>query len=175
MALKAIEIDETLAEGHATLGLTIFWYDWDWQATEKHYLRALELNPNSADMRFSYAHLLSNVGRHAQALAEIKRARELEPLNLVINALEGQILFFAGKPDEAIDRLNKTIDLDSNLWLSHLFISDVYNEKGMRAEAVAALKKAGELSGNSQSAAYRAYTLARWESKQKREPCLTNC
>ncbi len=160
-ALRAIEIDETLAEAHATLGLIMFWYDWDWQASEKQYLRALELNANSAESRFSYAHLLSNTGRHEHSLAEIKRSRELDPLSLVTNALEGQILFFAGKSDEALDHLQKTIDLDPNFWLSHLFISRVYSEKGMHAEAIAAAKKAGELSGNSQSNAYRAYALAK--------------
>jgi len=160
-ALRAIEIDETLAEGHATLGSTSFWYDWDWQASEKQCLRALELNPNSAGGRFSYAHLLSNTGRHEQALAEIKLSRELDPLSLLTNALEGQILFFAGKYDEALDHLQKTIDLDPNFWLSHLVISRVYSEIGMHAEAIAAAKKAGELSGNSQSNAYRAYALAK--------------
>ena len=161
-ALRAIEIDETLAEAHAALGFILFFYDWDWQAAEKQYLRALELNPNSAEAHFGYAHLLSNTGRHEQALAEIKLSRELDPVSLVTNALEGQILFFAGRSDEALDRLNKTIDLAPNFWLSHLFISDVYAQKGMYAEAVAAIKKAGELSGNSQSDAYRAYALAKW-------------
>ena len=161
-ALRAVEIDETLAEAHAALGFTIFWYDWDWKAAEKEYLRAIELNPNSAEAHFGYAHLLSNAARHEQALAEVKFSRELDPVSLVTNALEGQILFFAGRSDESLDRLNKTIDLNPNFWLSHLFISDIYTEKGMYAEAIAAAKKAGELSGNSQSEAYRAYALARW-------------
>jgi DNA-binding winged helix-turn-helix (wHTH) protein/TolB-like protein/Flp pilus assembly protein TadD len=160
-ALRAIEIDDAIAEAHATLGLIMFWYDWDWQASEEQYLRALELNPNSAEGRFSYAHLLSNIGQHEQALAEIKLSRELDPLSLRTNALEGQILFFAGKYDEALDRLQKTIDLDANFWLSHLFISRVYSEKGMHAEAIAGAKKAGAVSGNSQSDAYRAYALAK--------------
>src|SRR5205807_259200 len=67
---KAIEIDDTLAEAHAVLGFTIFWYDWDWGAAEGQYRRALELDPNSADAHLAYAHLLSNTGRHAEALAE---------------------------------------------------------------------------------------------------------
>ena len=161
-ALKAVELDDRLAEGHVILGYTIFWYDWDWQAAEKQYLRALELDPNSAEARFGYAHLLSNSLEHQKAIAEIKRARELDPLSLRTNALEGQILFFAGKYDEALDRLNKTIDLEPNFWLSNLFISRVYSEKGRHVEAVAAAKKAGEISGNSQSNAYRAYALAKW-------------
>ena len=160
--LRAIEIDDQSAEAHAALSYILFFYDWDWQASEKEYLQALEINPNSAEAHFGYAHLLSNMARHEKALAEIRLSRELDPVSLRINALEGQILFFAGKDDEALDRLNKTIDLDQNFWLSHLFISRVYSEKGMHAEAVAAAKKAGELSGNSQSNAYRAYALAKW-------------
>ena len=161
-ALRALEIDETLAEAHVAMGLIYFWYEWNWALAEKEYLRALELNPNSAEAHFAYAHVLSNSGRHELALAEIRRARELDPLSLVTNALEGQILFFAGKHDAALDRLNKSIDLNPNFWLEHLFISRVYTEKGMHAEAVAAAKKAKDLSGNSQSDAYRAYALARW-------------
>jgi len=159
--LRALEIDETLAEAHVALGLIYFWYEWDWAAAEKEYLRALELNANSSEAHFAYAHVLSNSGRHEMALAEIRRARELDPLSFVTNALEGQILFFAGKHDEALDRLQKTIDLNPNFWLAHLFISRVYTEKGMHAEAIAAAKKAKDVSGNSQSDAYRAYALSR--------------
>lgn len=171
-ALRAIEIDETLAEAHAALGFVIFWYDWDWQAAEKEYLRALVLDPNSARAHFAYAHLLSNMAQHEKALAEIKRARELDPLSLPTGALEGQILFFAGKYDEALDRLNKTIDLNPNIWLSHLFISRVYTQKGMHAEAIAATKKAKELSSNSQSDAYLAYALAKWGKKAEARAVL---
>jgi DNA-binding winged helix-turn-helix (wHTH) protein/TolB-like protein/Tfp pilus assembly protein PilF len=159
--LRALEIDETLPEAHVALGLIYFWYEWDWAAAEKEYLRALELNANSSEAHFAYAHVLSNSGRHEMALAEIRRARELDPLSFVTNALEGQILFFAGKHDEALDRLQKTIDLNPNFWLAHLFISRVYTEKGMHAEAIAAAKKAKDVSGNSQSDAYRAYALSR--------------
>ncbi|HEX6728435.1 MAG TPA: tetratricopeptide repeat protein, partial [Pyrinomonadaceae bacterium] len=160
--LRAVEIDQSIAEGHATLGMISFWYDWDWQAAEKQFLRALDLNPKSAEAHFGYAHLLSNSGRHAKALEEIKLSRQLDPLTLVTNALEGQILFFAQRNDESLDRLKKTYDLEPNFWLTHLFLSRVYSEKGMHAEAVAAAKRAGELSGNSQSQAYRAYALAKW-------------
>jgi tetratricopeptide (TPR) repeat protein len=160
--LKAVELDEALAEAHAALGFIIFWFDWDWLAAEKQFRRALELDPNSAEAHFGYAHLLSNTGRHEQALAEIKLSREIDPVSLGTNALEGQILSIAGKHDEALDRLQKTIDLNPNFWLSHLFISDVYTEKRMYSEALVSAEKAGEISGNSQSKAYRAYALARW-------------
>ncbi|HUE84179.1 MAG TPA: winged helix-turn-helix domain-containing protein [Pyrinomonadaceae bacterium] len=161
-ALKALELGETLAEAHAILAAVLFWYDWDWQTAERQLVRALELNPRSAEARFGYAHLLSNGLKHEKAIVEIKHARELDPLSLRTNALEGQILFFAGNYDAALDHLNKTIDLEPNFWLSHLFISRVFTEKGMHQEAVSAAEKAGELSGNSQSNAYRAYALTKW-------------
>ena len=161
-ALHAVEIDPGLSEAYATLGLISFWYDWDWQVAEKQYQRALDLDPRNTDAHYAYAHLLSTSGQYEKALAEIKLARELDPLSLGINAQEGQILFFAKDYDKALDRLQKTIDLDSSFWLSHLFISRVYTEKGMHAEAVAESKRAAELSGNSQSDAYRAYALAKW-------------
>lgn len=160
--LRAVEIDPGNSEGYSSLGLISFWYDWDWQAAEKHFQRALDLDPKNPDAHFAYAHLLSNRGRHERALAEIRLARELDPLSLRTNAQEGQILFFAKDYDNAFDRLQKTIDLDPNFWLSHLFISRVYTEKGMHSEAIAESKKAAELSGNSQSHAYRAYALAKW-------------
>ena len=172
-ALRAIEIDPGNSEGYVTLGLISFWYEWDWQAAEKYYQRALDLDPKSAEAHFAYAHLLSNSGRHERALAEIKLARELDPLSLRTNAEEGQILFYAKDYDNALDRLKKTIDLDSNFWLSHLFISRVYTEKGMHSEAVAEAKKAAELSGNSQSDAYRAYALAKWGKLSEARAILT--
>lgn len=172
-ALRAIELDETLAEAHTALGFINFWYDWDWEAAEKHLLRALELDPNNANSHHAYAHFLSNTGRHEKALAEAKLSRELDPLNLAVNALEGQFLFFAGKPDEALDRLNKTIDLDANFWLTHLIISRVYLEKGMYPEAVAAAAKAKELSiVNSEAIALIGYSQAKTGETEKARAVL---
>jgi tetratricopeptide (TPR) repeat protein len=161
-ALHAVEIDPSISEGYATLGFISFWYEWDWPAAERQLQKALDLDPKSAEAHVDYAHLLSNSGRHERALQEIRLSRELDPLSLLTNALEGQILFFAKDYDEALDRLQKTIDLEPNFWLSHLFISRVYTEKGMHSEAVAEAQRAEELSGNSQSHAYHAYALAKW-------------
>ena len=160
--MRAVEIDPSISEGYVILGLISFWYDWDWQAAEKHYQRALDLDPKNADAHYGYGHLLLNSGQYPRALNEIRLARELDPLSLSINAQEGQILFFSKEYDTALESLRKTIDLDRNFWLSHLFISRVYAEKGMYSEAVAEAKTAAELSGNSQSHAYRAFALAKW-------------
>jgi len=165
--LRAVEIDPGNSEGFVILGLISFWYEWDWRAARKNYQRALDLDPKNPEAHFAYALLLSNSGRHERAVAEIKLSRELDPVSLRTNAEEGQIFFFAKDYDNALDRLKQTIDLDPNFWLSHLFISRVYTEKGMHSEAVAEAKKAAELSGNSQSHAYRAYALAKWGKLSK--------
>ena len=161
-ALRAIELDETLAEARAALGFIIFFYDWDWQAAEKNYRRGLELDSKNADLRQSYAHLLSNIGRHEQALAEIKLSRELEPLNLRTGALEGQFLLHAGQTDAAIDRLQKTIDLDPSFWLTHLFAASAYIEKGMYEKAASEGREAKRLSPSQNwSIAFSGYALAK--------------
>jgi len=145
-AQKAIEIDEALSEAHTALGMTIFWYDWDWNEAENQFRRALELNPNSAEAHLFYAHLLSNTGRHAEALFEIKLARELDPLFPFANALEGQFLIHAGQTDEALARLQKTVELEPNFWMPYLFASSAYIEKEMYAEAIAEARRARKLS-----------------------------
>ncbi|HUS00025.1 MAG TPA: tetratricopeptide repeat protein, partial [Pyrinomonadaceae bacterium] len=153
-ALKAIELDSSLAEAHTALGIISFWYDFDPPSAERHHLRALELDPNSSLSLFSYAHFLSNTGQHEKALAEIKRARELDPVSLVTNALEGQILFFAGKEDEALRVLTATAEMDRTFWLPPLFITRIYLKRGMWEEALAVATTARELShGNSEAVA----------------------
>ena len=125
-------------------------------------LRAVELDPNSADAYEACAHILSNTGRHTEALATIKRAREIDPLHLRINALEGQFLLHAGKPDEALEQLQKTLNLENNFWLAHAFTASVYIEKEMYDEAIVEAEFAGRMSGGSSFAAsLRAFALAK--------------
>ncbi len=160
-AEKAIEIDDTLSETYASLGATNIWL-WNWSEVEKSHKRALELNPNSANAHLFYAHYLSNMGRHAEALNEIKLAREIEPLFPFIGALEGQFLNHAGRTDEALDRLQKTLEIAPNFWMPHLFASSVYIEKGMYDEAIAEAHKAAELSpAQTASIAFEGYALAK--------------
>ena len=160
-AQKAVELDDDLAEAHAILGFTIFWYDWDWNAAEAQCKRALELNPNAAEAHFAYAHLLSNLGRHAEALAEIKRAKELDPLHPVMNASEGLYLNSAGRPDEALAKLQKTLELNPNFWFTHMWIASSYIDKGMFSEGVVEAQKAKALTSISQPTAFEGYALAK--------------
>ena len=160
-ALKALELDGNLSEAHTALGMTIFWGDWGWQEAESHFKRALELDPNSASAHLFYSHLLSNLGRHTEALAEIKLARQLDPLFPFGGALEGQSLAYAGRIDEALDRLRKTSELEPNFWMPHLFASGVLIEKGIYEEAVAEARLARKLApSQTASAAYECYALA---------------
>jgi TolB-like protein/Tfp pilus assembly protein PilF len=145
-AEKAVQIDDGLATAHAQLGVLAIWYDWDARAAERHFKRALELDPNSADAHIYYAHLLSNQGRHAEALRQAERARELEPFNPRINALEGQFLTHAGRNDEALVRLQATIGLAPNVHIAHLFAASAYIEKRMYPEAISEARRAVEIS-----------------------------
>jgi tetratricopeptide (TPR) repeat protein len=172
-AQRAIELDDTLAEAHASLGFTLFRYDWNWNEAEKQCRRALELDPNSADAHQVYAHLLSNTGHHTESLAEIKRARELDPLNLRINALEAQFMIYAGQTDAALDRLQKTLELDRNYYIAHMFASSAYIEKRMFAEAIVEARQARELSGvSSLPTAFLGYALAKSDKQAEARTVL---
>src|SRR5205085_1054262 len=105
---KALEIDESFADAHASLSIIKSWYDWDWPGAEREAKRAIALNPNSADAHRAYALLLSTLGRHQEAINEGARARELEPLVLITRTLESLFLYYAGRNDEAREKLNTT-------------------------------------------------------------------
>jgi TolB-like protein len=160
-ALKAIELDDTLADAHAVLGFIIFWYEWNWAESEKECKRAIELDPNNSDAHLFYAHLLSNLNRHDEALNEARRARELDPLNVRTNALEGQFLLHAGRVDESIARLNATMELDGNNWMAHLFSTSALIEKGLYNEAIAEGRKTNEIQPHSRSFSFLGYALAK--------------
>jgi len=161
-ARKAVEMGSNVAEAHAVLAFSLFLYDWAWSASEKHCKRALELDPNSADAHWSYAHLLSNMGRHPEALVEARRARELDPLSGLMNAMEGQFLLHAGRTEEAIGRLREALELDPTSRVAHLFAANAYIENGLFAEAVEEAAKSRALSpSNLQALAVGGYAKAK--------------
>lgn len=174
-ARKALELDEGLSEAHTAFGSNLFWLDRNWTEAENHLRRAVELNPNSVNGQIFYAHLLSNTGRHSQALAGMKRARELDPLSPFVGALEGQFLVHAGRSDEALARLNDTFVLAPNFWFPHLFASSAYIEKGMYAEAIREAHRATELSGfQTFSAVHEGYALAKMGRREEARAILEN-
>ncbi|HUU14275.1 MAG TPA: tetratricopeptide repeat protein [Terriglobia bacterium] len=145
-ALKALEIDDSLAEAHVSLGQILGSYDWDWSGTARELPRAIELNPGYAYAHHLYALFLSGMGRHPEAIAEIKKARELDPLSIRINANVGWLLYFAREYDQALEQLRKALELDPNDIASHYYLGLVYSQKGMHEEAIAASRMAQDLS-----------------------------
>ena len=147
-ATTALKIDPLLAEAHYNLGIANFFHDWDWPAAEQEFKRAIEINPNYAAPHEMYAHLLSNLGRHDEALLESSRSLELNPLSLISNAIRGQILLFAGKYDEAVAHLQNAINIEPNFWISHLTLGKVYERKRMYPQAIGEFQIASQVSGD---------------------------
>jgi Tfp pilus assembly protein PilF len=141
-AVKALQLDDTLVEAHTTLARVLFVYDWDWPAAEKEFKRAIELNPRYAPAHQWYGGYLSSIGRFREADVEKKRALELEPLSLVINFEAGLAFYFSRSYDQAIDQLQKTLELDANFPPPHTFLAASYEQKGMFEEAFTAFQRA---------------------------------
>ena len=135
-ALRALQIDDNLPEAHTALALIVQNYDWDWQTAEKEFRRAIELNPNYATAHHWYAEHLMWSGRFDEALQESERARQLDPLSLIIAADNGAILYFSRQYDRAIEKWRSVREMDPDFSRAHL-IRGAYVEKGMFAEALA--------------------------------------
>jgi len=134
-ALKAWELDNSLAEAHTALAFVLFYWDWNWVAAERELLEAIDLKPSYVVAHHWYAEYLSAMGHHDQALAEIKRAQELDPLSPLMLVIGGEICFFARRYDEIIRLCRKALELDSTFGLAYAFLSDAYIGKRMFVEA----------------------------------------
>jgi serine/threonine protein kinase/Tfp pilus assembly protein PilF len=143
-ALKALDIDDMLAEAYVTLAQIKRRYDYDWPAAERTYKRAIELDPNYATAHHWYGYDLMCVERYDEAIDEIKRAHELDPLSLVINRNLGQVLYRAGRYDEALEALNKTLEMDPTFSSTYLYLGSVYLAKSRYEDALAAFQKEKE-------------------------------
>ncbi|MEJ2722384.1 MAG: protein kinase, partial [bacterium] len=146
-AEKARDLDDSLAEAHASLGWISTNYDWDWKSAEKEYNRALELNANYATAHQWYAEFLTYMGRHDDSVLEMRRALELDPLSLIINNDLGQVYYFARRYDEAIFQLRKTLEMDPGFVVAHFFLALAYAQKSMYDEALRAAQRAMTLAG----------------------------
>ncbi|HEY3123969.1 MAG TPA: protein kinase [Thermoanaerobaculia bacterium] len=148
-ALKALELDDTLAEAHTNLGLVRWAYDWDWPAAEKDLKRAIELNPGYATAHLRYANYLCSLGRFDEAVAEDKRALELDPLSLIMNHGQAWPYHLSRRYDQAIEKYRKTLEMEPNFPRTHLRLGEVYAAKGMYREAIAEYQKFSSLGGGS--------------------------
>jgi serine/threonine protein kinase/Tfp pilus assembly protein PilF len=160
-ALKALELDDTLAEAHTSLAFIKTDYDWDWSGAERELHRAIELNPGYARAHELYGYLLYRLGRFEEAIAEEKRGVELDPLSLTDNRTLGQSFYVARQYDQAIEQYRKTLDLDPNSPLGHMFLGEAYLQKSMYKEGIAEIEKEQVVSPNGTGAlSYLGYAYA---------------
>src|SRR5262249_16801611 len=147
-AMKALQIDESLAEGHTSLNYALWNYDWDWAGAEREIKRSLELNPNYATAHHWYALFLAVMGRDEEAVRHAKRALEIDSLSLVINTKLGIVYYYGRQYDLAIDQLHKTIELDPRFPLAHLYLGLCYEQVGKFTEAIAEFQRGLQLEEN---------------------------
>jgi serine/threonine protein kinase/tetratricopeptide (TPR) repeat protein len=147
-ALKALELDDSLAEAHTTLADTYLYYDWDFAKADKEFRRAIAANPSYPTAHQWYAECLYSVGRYDQAIAEAKRAQELDPLSPIISGSLAATLLYARKYDDAVEQYKKSVQMDPNISLAHQDMANAYVQKKMYPEAVAEWQKAMTLTGN---------------------------
>jgi eukaryotic-like serine/threonine-protein kinase len=146
-AKKALELDDTLAEGHVMLATVYFMYDWDWSAAEKEFQRALALNPNLAVAHAYYGWFLVSMGRIDVGLAENRRAVALDPLSAEFNFLFGYDLYFAHRFDEAIEQLKSTTEMDPNFWAARDALGWTYLQTAQLAKAMEQFRQARQIGG----------------------------
>lgn len=160
-ALRALEIDDSLAEAHTALGSYLTLYEFDLGRSEKEFRRAIELNPNYATAHQWFAANLTVAKRFDEALAELRLAEELDPLSPDIGTDLGATLVFARRYDEAIAQLKRTLVRDPNFSRAHSYLGWAYGSKGMYAEAIAEARTALELNNSFFIKGYLALWLAR--------------
>jgi eukaryotic-like serine/threonine-protein kinase len=148
-AVKALLVDETLAEAHASLAYILMSYDWDFEAAEKEFKRAIAINPGYATAHQWYALFLAAMGRTESAIAEIKRAQDYDPLSVVINTTAALVYNFARQFDQAIEQCQKVFEVYPGFPLAHFERGRAYEQKGMLVEALAEHQSARTISSDS--------------------------
>lgn len=146
-ATKALELDYTLGEAHASLAFHKFIYDWDFAGAEREFKQALELSPSYAEAHHWYAIHLANMGRHDEARCEAERARELDPLSLLMNMTPGLTAYLARRYDEAIEAFRRVIEMEPNFMAAHSMLAHGFEQKGMFEKAIAEYQTVLEMFG----------------------------
>ncbi len=145
-ALRALEIDGTLAEAHTSLGWIKWVYEWNWNEAEKDFKRAIELSPGYAVGHDWYGVCLAQVGRFDEALEQLKEAERLDPISFVTQVHIGWVYYYTGKYDLAIERYKRVLEMEPGFAWAHLHLGQAYEQKGMLSEAIEEMIKAQSLS-----------------------------
>jgi serine/threonine protein kinase/tetratricopeptide (TPR) repeat protein len=150
-ARKAIEIDDRLAEAHTSLAVVKWHYEWDFEAAEEQFRKAVSLNKNYSTAHHWYALYLSFVGRFEEAVAEMLNAQSVDPVSLIVNAAVGLVYYYAERPEEALAQSRRTLELNDVFFPAYTVLGRAYMQKGMYAEAIDAFGRVIELSGRRSS------------------------
>ncbi len=148
-ATRALELDHSLSEAHASLAAVAFRWEWDWAGAEGQFRRAIELNPAASSVRHGYALFLAALGRFPDALSELTRAHDVDPLSLVVATGIGRVLDYARRYDDAIDQYRRTLEFDPRFAETHFDLAMAFRHKGAFDEALAAGQQAVALAPDS--------------------------
>jgi serine/threonine protein kinase/Flp pilus assembly protein TadD len=171
-ALRALEIDDRLAEAHSSLAYIEAINDWDWSGAEREFQRAIELNPNYTGSHQGYGIALAQMGRLNEAIAEEKRALQLDPLSLLINGSLALTFYEARQYEQAIEQEQKALDLDPNYLIARMGLSLAYIQKSAYQQGIAELEKAAAISGGAAPALSNlgyAYAMAGRKAEAQKE------
>jgi len=172
-AFKALEIDDHLAEAYASLAFVKFVFEWQWKEAGDYFKKAIELNPRYAPVRHVYGVYLATVWRQFdQALAEVNKGLELDPLSLPINHMVGYLLLLARRPDEAIAQFRKTLEIDPRYTLAHSNMGYAFEYKQMYPEAFEEFLQGnpfGDTSAENQAVLERAFRVSGWEGYLRKQ------
>lgn len=150
-AMKAIDLDGSLSEAHISFAFCLEGFDWNWQQADQEFTQALQLNPGYATGHHWYAWHLALTGRNTEAIAEMKKALDLDPLSLIINADLAELLLIEHFPDESVHQSRKTIEMDPNFAMAHHQLGQGYLAKGLYPQASREFREAIRLSNGSPS------------------------
>jgi TolB-like protein/Tfp pilus assembly protein PilF len=148
MALTALKLDDSLADAHTSLAFVEMHYEWKFREAEQEFRRAVELDPNYSTAHQWYAIDLAALGQMDEAVTELDRARQTDPLSAIVNTDMAEMMYYARRYDEALQQARATVEMDPNFAHAHRVLGRIYFEKHMLPEAVAEGKRAVELSGN---------------------------
>jgi TolB-like protein len=166
----ALQLDPNSAEAHASDAEAKFWFDWDFKGVEVTARRAISLNENYGLAYLFLAHVLSNTGRHDEALAVMQQALVLDPLSLILGAMYGQFLCHAGRNSESIEQFKVTLVMEPRFWIGQICAAKVYEKVGMYSEALSACDRAWEFSGgNTEALSLAGYVHAVARDRAKAE------
>ena len=158
-ALKALQLDDSLAEAHTALGMVQQDYDYDFASAEREFKRAIELSPNSPYPRQAYGILLTELERHDEAEEQFAKVFEVDPLSVVANWIYSFCLFLARRYDDALDRANRTLELDPNFGVAYLTVAFAFQMKGEYEQSVEAYARCSEVMGSPENAVFARKTI----------------